>query len=165
MDILNIDPRVLLLQIGGFVALLIVFKLFLFKPVLEILDARRREIEDRYSDAEAHTKAAEELRSQYEQHLASIEDELRHKIADAVKEGQAMREEIISDSRARADTMIAKAQEEIRRETEIALAELKTTTADLAIRAAQKLIEENLSDQKHRSLVSRVIDELSRAPR
>jgi len=154
------DPRVLIVQAGGFLLLLIVFKLFLFKPIMGILDARRKEIESQYADAEAQREAAGELKAEYQQHLAGIEEEMRVKIADALKEGQAMRDEIIADSRAKADGILAKAQGEIQRGKEQALLELKTKVADLAIGAAGKLIEENLDQEKHRQLVDRFVDDL-----
>jgi F-type H+-transporting ATPase subunit b len=159
VDIIPKGP-VLIVQIGGFLLVLLVFKLFLFKPILGILDARRREIESEYERAEADRKAAEDLKAQYDQHLASVQDEMRAKITDAVKQGQAMRDEIIADSRAKADSMVAKAEEEIRREKDKALVELRTTVADLAVNAAGKLIDENLNSAKHRDLVSKYIDQL-----
>lgn len=164
MDILNIDPRVLIVQILGFVLLLIVFKLFLFKPILGILEARQKEIEGRYQDAETQRGAAEQLRAEYQQHLAGIEEEMRSKIAQALKDGQAMRDEIIADSHAKADSILTRAQEEIAREKEKALAELKSTVAGLAVDAAGKLIRAKLDDAKHRELVGRFIEDLTPAP-
>jgi len=160
MDILNIDPKVLILQIGGFVLLLIVFKLFLFKPILDMLDARRSDVESQYANAEAQRTAADELKAQYEKSIAGIEDEMRAKITEAVKDGQRMREEIVSDSRAQADSILAKAQEEIVRERDKAITELKSTVADLAIEAAGKLIETNLDDARNRAFIGKVIDDL-----
>jgi F-type H+-transporting ATPase subunit b len=159
---LNIIPdwRVLIVQAGGFLLLLVVFKLFLFKPIMSVLDARRGEIEGGYKDAEARVQTAEELRAQYEQRLASVEEEIRGKITEAIKDGQRMREEILADSREKADGILTKAQEEIHREQEKAMVELKTTVADLAIGAAGKLIEEKLDPAKHRELVGRFIDNL-----
>jgi F-type H+-transporting ATPase subunit b len=164
VDILNIDPKVLIVQIGGFVLLLVVFKLFLFKPIAGILEARRNEVESRYQDAEAQRDAAEELRAEYQQHLANIEEEMRAKITEALKEGQAMRDEIISDSHAKAEDILTRAQDEIQREKEKALAELKSTVAGLAVDAAGKLIHEKLDDAKHRQLVAAFIDDLTPNP-
>jgi len=164
VDILNIDPRVLIVQIGGFVLLLVVFKVFLFKPIAAILEARQNEVEARYKDAELQREAAERLRADYEQHLASIDEESRARITEALKEGQAMRDEIIADSRAKAEEILAKAQDEIQREKEKALAELKSTVAGLAIEAAGKLIREKLDDAKHRQLVAAFVDELVPGP-
>ena len=154
------DWRVLIVQAGGFILLLIVFKLFLFTPIMGILDARRREVEGQYTDAETQRAAAEELKANYEQHLLAIEEETRAKVADAVKEGHAMRDEIIADSRAKADSILAKAEAEIQRQKETAMAELKTAVADLAVGAAGRIIDEDLNDDRHRALVARFVDEL-----
>ncbi len=164
MDILNIDPRVLIVQIGGFVLLFVVFKIFLFKPIGSILEARQSEVENRYKDAEAQRDAAEELKAEYQQHLARIEEEARARITEAMKEGQAMRDEIIADSRAKAEDVLAKAEFEIQREKEKALVELKSAVAALAVEAAGKLIRERLDDAKHRQLVAAFIEDLTPGP-
>lgn len=163
MEILHIDPKVLIVQTGAFILLLIVFKLFLFKPVLGILDARRSEIESEYQDAENRRREADELRANYEQRLSAIEEEARAKIAEALKEGQAMRDEILADTRAQSERILTRAQEEIQRERDKVVHELRKHVADLAVEAAGKLIEEHLDDEKHRKLVAQFIDELEGA--
>lgn len=160
MDILNINPTILILQAISFLLVLIILKMFLFKPVQDLLDARRSEVEEEYGNAEGKLKAAEDLQAQYQQRLASVEDEMRAKIAEAVKEGQAMREEIISDSRAQAEDIVSKAKAEIARERDAALINLKTTVADLTVNAAGKLINEKLDDPKHRELIGQFISDL-----
>ncbi|MDH7600761.1 MAG: F0F1 ATP synthase subunit B [Armatimonadota bacterium] len=160
MDILNIDPRVLAVQIGGFLLLLVVFKLFLFKPIVSILEARQQEIESRYRDAEERQQVAERLRAEYERHLATIEELMHTKIAEAIKEGQAMRDEIIASARAKAEDILARAEEQIQREKEKAVYELRGLVADLTITVASKLLEEQLDESKHRRLVDRFIEDL-----
>lgn len=160
MDILNIDPRVLAVQIGGFLLLLVVFKLFLFKPIMGILETRQQEIESRYRDAEERQQAADRLRAEYERHLATIEEQMHTRIAEAVKEGQAMRDEIIASARSKAEDILARAEEQIQREKEKAVSELRRLVADLTVAAAGKLLEQTLDDAKHRQLVDRFIDEL-----
>jgi len=59
-------------------------------------------------DAETQRDAANELRAEYQQHLASIDEEMRAKITEALKEGQAMRDEIIADSHAKSDAILTK---------------------------------------------------------
>lgn len=154
------DLRVVLVQAIGFILVLVIFKLFLFKPIAAILDARRREVEEQFERAETQRRTADEFRTEYERHLAQIDQEMRAKIAEAVKEGQTMREEILSDSRTQADIILSKTQEEIRRERDKALFELKSTVAGLTIEAASKLIQQNLDTEAHRQLVSRFIDDL-----
>ncbi|MEN6356337.1 MAG: F0F1 ATP synthase subunit B [Armatimonadota bacterium] len=154
------DPKVLIVQALGFLLVLGVFKYFLFQPILSILETRRREISSEYDAAESQRASADELKAQYERHLAAIAEETRAKIAEAVKEGQSMREEILADSRTQAERILTRAQEEISRESEKAMVELKTKVTDLTVEAAGKLIGESMDDDKHRKMVSSFIDGL-----
>lgn len=159
------DWRVLVTQGLGFLLVLLVFRLYLWGPILGIIQARREEVESQYTIAEEERKAAAELKTQYEKHLAEIESETRAKIAEAAKEGQALREEIVAESRKQAEQVLARAQDEIGREKDKAVLEIKTRVADLAVNAAGKLIDERLDEAKHRQLVDKFIDELEGAPK
>ena len=52
------------------------------------------------------------------------------------------------------------AQAEIEREKDSALSTLRAEVADLAIQAAEKILEENLDAQRQRRLVENFLDEL-----
>jgi F-type H+-transporting ATPase subunit b len=144
----------------GFALVVIVFRLYLWGPVLGLIEARRDEVAKQYSAAEQDRKSAEDLKAQYEKHLANIEAEMRAKITEAAKEGQALREDIIAESRAQAEQVLSRAQDEIGREKDKAILEIKTRIADLAVNAAGKLIERSLDSDMHRQLVDRFIDDL-----
>jgi F-type H+-transporting ATPase subunit b len=157
------DIRALATQAVGFILVVIVFWRYLWGPIQGIIDARRDEVEGHYSAAEEARKAAAELKADYEKHLANAEAEMRAKITEAAKEGQALREEIVAESRKQAEQVLARAQDEIGREKDKAVLEIKTRVADLAVTAAGKLIEESLDDPKHRQLVDKFIDDLEGA--
>jgi F-type H+-transporting ATPase subunit b len=59
--------------------------------------------------------------------------------------------------------MIEQAKDEIRREKEAALTQLRTEVADLAILAAGKLLDANLDTPKQRQLVDATIKELEKS--
>jgi F-type H+-transporting ATPase subunit b len=100
------------------------------------------------------------LKAEYEKHLVNIDAEMRAKITEAAKEGQTLREEIVAEAREKSEQVLARAEEQIGREKDKAILEIKTRVADLAVGAASKLIEERLDDEKHRQLVDRYIDDL-----
>lgn len=157
------DPKVLATQIVGFILLVLVFWRFLWGPMQDIIDGRRNEVEGTYSAAEEDRKKAAELKAEYEKHMAEIEAESRAKITEAAKEGQALREDILAEARQKAEQVMARADEEIGREKDKAVLEIKTRVADLAVGAAGKLIEERMDDEKHRQLVGQFIDQLDGA--
>ncbi len=158
--ILHIDPMTLAIQIAGFVLMLLVFRAFLFKPVRHMLDARRAEVSSQYEEAEKRLATADELKAEYEQHLASIEEEMRVRINEALKEGQRMRDEVVSDARERAAAMIEKAELELRQERDKALVEIKQKVVDLTIQATSKLVEQTLDRAQHDKLILSFIDDL-----
>lgn len=152
--------QTLLTQILGFTLVVLVFWKFLWGPVLGIIDARGDEVESSFSAAERDRNEAAALKSDYEKRLAGIEAEAREKITSAAKEGMQLREEIIAEARSRAEQVLERAQEEIGREKDKAVFEIKEHVADLAISAAHKLIEERLDDARHKQLVDKFIDEI-----
>ena len=154
------DPKSLLLSALGFLVVLLILRKLLFQAVADLLAARQREVSIYYSDAEESRKAADELKTQYETHLANTAEEMRVKIAEAIKEGQAMRDQIIAESRSKADGILTKAQEEILREKDKAIVELKGAMATLAVDAAGRLIQEKLDPEKHRQLIDGFIEDL-----
>ncbi len=165
MDILNIDPKLLAIQTGGFILLLIVLKLFLFKPILGILDARKKEVADTYDAAEEAKRVAEQARLDYEKRLADVAEEIRAIKAAEIKEAQRIKDEIVTESREQADQILEKARQDIGREKDSAMLELRKATVELAIGAAGKLIKANLDEPTQRQLVSQAIDDLEQVNR
>jgi len=160
LNILNIDPRVLLIQIGGFVILLIVFKRYLFGPIAQVLESRRQEIASAYEEAEKERTSAAGLRADYEQRLRQIETEARERIQAAIKEGQQHRDALIAEARTEAERILRRGQEELERELAKARIQLREEVVDLAIESARRLIERSLDDAAHRRLVADFISSI-----
>lgn len=157
MDILNIDPKVLILQMGGFVLLLLVFKKFLFGPVLAVLQSRQDQVSGIYEAAEAEKAKMEELRADYEGRLADIESEARKRIQETVKEAQGIRDQMLNEARENADKIMARAEAEIGREREKVIEELRREVVDLTIAASGRLIGRSLDEPGHKKLVDEFI--------
>jgi F-type H+-transporting ATPase subunit b len=104
----------------------------------------------------------EQLRTDYERRLAGIEAEARQKIQTAIKEAQSVRDEIIADSRGRAEGILQRGQEELLREREKTLVALRQEVADLVIGASSRLIERSLDDAAHRKLVDDFISSVGK---
>ncbi len=160
MNILDIDPKVLILQIGGFILLLFIFKRFLFGPIGQLLEDRKSEIADTYATANRERDTMEGLRRDYESRLAGIELEARERIQAAVKESQAIRDEIVAEARAKAEAVIQRGEEELARSREKTLVSLRQDVADLVIGTSSKLLEESMDDAAHRKLIDQFISSI-----
>jgi F-type H+-transporting ATPase subunit b len=142
----------------GFVILYVILSKFAFGPVTKMFEERSITIQSRLDEAEKKRVDMEKMREDYEQRIARIEDEARTRIADAVQAAQAARDEMLTHAREQAERIVARGKEEIQRETDKALVQIRDQVAELVILTASKIIERELDDKAHRELIDDVIE-------
>jgi F-type H+-transporting ATPase subunit b len=154
---LGLDPKFLLIQAVAFVLLLVVLTKFVFRPLLNILEARQANIRNDLDSAEARRVEMERLQKDYETRLAQIEDEARDKIQQAIKQAEGIRDEILAKARAESEQVLAAGREEIDRDRIRSMAQMRNEVADLAIHAAQTVVGKNLSSEGHDQLIAEAL--------
>ncbi|OIP22035.1 ATP synthase F0 subunit B [bacterium CG2_30_54_10] len=156
----TIDWTILISQTINFFVLLMVLKTFLFKPICGILAERAAKIAADMKDIEERKAQADSVKQDYQKRLAHIEGE-RDKIRQqAIVEGQKDKAAILAEAKAKADSILAKAQQEIGIERDKAWVQLKGKMVQLTMIAAEKVIDASLNDQVHRDLIKSTIDRL-----
>lgn len=157
---LGIDPKVMAAQVTGFIILWIILARYLFKPVLAFLDERQRQIRLAIDNANDERTKAEQLREEFERRMAGIEAEARARVQAAVKEANVAKEEILTEARNRAESILQRGREDLAREREKILTQLREEVVNISLAAASKVIEEALDEERHRKLVSNFIEKL-----
>lgn len=160
---LGIDPKVLAAAISGFLLLWAFLAKFLFKPVLALLSAREQEIKTTYADADEARAEALQLKADLERQIAGMEAEARARMQAAVKEAQEAKDAILADARTRYEDILRKGQEDLTREREKTLVQIREEVVNLSIGAAEKIIGDSINDAKHRALVNDFIDRIGTA--
>ena len=150
---LNIDPKLILINIIGFGVLYLLANKLVFTPIGRVLDDREGEISGTYDKLDADQKQMEALKAEYESRLEQIEAEAREKIQAAIKEAEAARDKIVADATAKAKDLVVKAESEAEREREQAMITLRQQIVDLAMGATHKVIGESLDAAKQKSLI------------
>jgi F-type H+-transporting ATPase subunit b len=154
---LGIDPKLVVVQVVGFLILLWLLNKYAYKPIFKILDDRQNDIKATYDQLDADREAMARTRREYEARLAGIESEAREKIQTAVKEAQELRASIIADAQKQAKTVIDNGRAELERERARTFIELRQQIADLAILAATRVVGESMDDARQRRLVDQYI--------
>ncbi|MBP6965010.1 MAG: F0F1 ATP synthase subunit B [Armatimonadetes bacterium] len=160
---LHIEPRIMAAQVTGFILLWILLAKYLFKPVMALLKAREAELKAAYDKAAEERGQAERIRAEVEARLAEIQAEDRARIQAAVAEAQSVKDEMIAEARARAEETLRRGEEDLARERQKILAEMRAQTVDISLAAAGKIIGESLDEDRHRRLVNDFIDKLGSA--
>ena len=93
-------------------------------------------------------------------HAANSEGEARKIIEEAKETAEQMKQGIVDSAHEHARQMTEQARAEIQREKDTALSQLRSEVADLAIRAAGKILGEELDEARHRKMVDEFIGNL-----
>lgn len=150
---LGIEIPGLITQIVGIIVLVIFMAKFGFPPLLKIIDQRQADINESYERMDADRLRMENTRRQYEERLAGIEAEARERIQAAVKEAQALRDNLVSDAQAQAESILEQGRNESERERQRAFLEMRQQVVALAVAAAGKVVGESLDNARHTKLV------------
>jgi F-type H+-transporting ATPase subunit b len=160
MNFFEISWQALLLQFIAFMLLIWAVRKFLMGPINGILEARQSEVQQTLDQVYSDRQAMETSRREYEARLAGIEAEARDRIQAAIKDAQGMKEEIIGTARTEADRLLSRARDEIVREKQQAMVELRTHMADLAVEAAGKILRRSVDERVQRELVTDFINQV-----
>jgi F-type H+-transporting ATPase subunit b len=146
-----------------FLLLLIVLRLFAWKPILQGLQKREQFIHEALAKAQAEREAAERLRADLQAQLDQAHDTARQIHDEARRTAQQNVEEMIAKGRAEIQADRDRLLRELEMEKDQALQELWNRTAALAAEVSSKAVRRNLTPEDHRRLVDEALAELREA--
>jgi len=152
----------MLWQLLNFFVLMFLLRRYLYHPIKNILDQRAAQINGDLDDAEEQKEEAEELKVEYEQKLKNAHIEAQEIVDNAESRANKKAKNIINKAEERAENLKAKKLEEIEQAKKEAAAELRDEIADYTVQAANKLIQEQLDEDKHHQMIMDFIDQLDK---
>jgi F-type H+-transporting ATPase subunit b len=159
---LEINPGLIIWTIITFVIVLMILRWTAWKPLLGALAAREEKIRGALADAEQARQQAKALLEEHRKQVAAAEDQVQRILTEGRALADKQRTEIAEKAQLSARHMIAQAKEEIQREKDAALTQLRAEVADLAIGAAGKILDKNLDTPAQRTLVDAAIREITK---
>ncbi len=153
MEALGLNLGFLIFQILAFVIVLLTLQAWVYKPMLNMMEARKKKIAQSIEDA----RVAAEARADAEKEADRIRAEAQAEASKIVSEATERAAAAAQDVRAAADAEAAKAHQAALAEAEVErnrlLGDLRGQVAALAIAAAQKLVGEALDDRRQHVLI------------
>lgn len=146
-------------------AMLVVIGMLIWKKVpgaiAGALDDKIALIRDQLAEAEALRKEAEALKAEYEKKAKSVEKDRKALMERAKHEA----DEIVAKAKTDAEALIARrtrmAEDKIAAEERAAVEQLRSVTADAAVKAAARLIAERHDAVTDSKLVDQSINEIA----
>lgn len=147
-------------QIISFFILLLLLRIFAWKPILKFLDDRKERIAKDLKDIENAKDEVQLIKSEYENNLAQIEYTAKNKINEAIAEGRKIVDEAKKKAHEEAQDIVEKARTDIKYELGKAKEELKGKIIDLTISATENIIREKLDENSDRRVIKDFLDNI-----
>ena len=153
MEALGIEPKLLIAQVVNFLIIVVVLQFLLYKPILMILNKRKKEIEDGLCYTETMRKENEKAEEKKAQMIKEARQDGQRIIEEAQKDAKIEAKKIVEDTKQTIDDMLAKGRLTLAEEREAMQNGVRKEAVKLAIRIAKQLLSETVSrDMQHKIL-------------
>jgi F-type H+-transporting ATPase subunit b len=150
----------LVAAIISFLLLVWLLSKFVWKPLTNMMENRRNNIEDMLTQAENERQQAENIKREYQAEMQQARQEAQEVIAKATKVSETRAKDILDASHEEAEKIKKSALLEIERERDRAVAEVKAQVADLSVLVAEKIIKQKLDVKGQGQLIKQFIQEV-----
>jgi F-type H+-transporting ATPase subunit b len=154
---LKLESGLIWWTIITFVILLFALSKAAWKPLIIALTSREEKIRTDLQEAAAANQEAKRLLDENKRNLAQAEQQAQAIIKEGRTLAEQIKNEIVEKAHQTSRHLIDQAKDEIRREKESALTQLRTEVADLAVGAASKIIDANLDPKRQQTIIDDVI--------
>ena len=147
-------------QAASFVLFLAILYFAAFRRIGGVLEERRSRIEQGLKDADAARRERERAAEERRQVLIEARQDASEIMARTQRAAEELREREAAATRAEIERLRQQATEEITVEKQRALAEIRGEVAELALRAAAKVVGETMNEPRQRKLVADFLSEV-----
>jgi len=157
LDIISINVWNILISLLNLLLIYLIIKKFLFKRVQKVMNERQSQVEKIYSDADESRNSANQMKQEYEQHLASARQEADAMIKNATQAAQRKSDEIVAEANNQANHVKQKAEAEIEQQKKQMLKDVRSEISGLAVDIASKVVEREISQKDYDGFVDEFI--------
>ncbi len=151
---LGLNTGFLVSQILHFLIIFVIVSVFLWRPLMNMLDSRAAKIQKGLEDAAAAANARRNAEAEAEKIRAEARADVQRLIEEARGRAEEVGKAIEAEARAEAERIRAEARAAATAERDRQLGELRSQVAAISIAVAQRLIGENLDQQRQQALIN-----------
>lgn len=158
-----LNGNIIVAQIICFFIVLFILKKLLWKPVFEIIDARKKRIEDELKTIESAKSDVAKLREEYEAFLRKTEELALKRIKEAESQGEIRSQEIREKARQEAERIVNDARKEIQFEFAKSRDQLRGEIVEMVIKVTEQMIQEKLTSDADRRIIDKMLQDMGKA--
>ena len=134
----------LFVQMLNFVLLIVILNFILYKPLLEIIEKRKKRLEDSDEEIKRLNLTVEQKAAEYEETLRRAKQEALAQKNDILKEASDEAKAIIDERRSKIPALLAQFEEQVAQEVGAARQILKNQSQRISAEIAEKVLGRSL---------------------
>jgi len=164
IDVLNqLMPNILTVVTQLCATALLFFLMYklAWKPVKRILDTRSEYEQSRLTEADQLRKSNEALNAEANKQIEEANAQAQEIVSRAQAEGLRLKENLVDEGRQKSQQMVEDAQRNITLQKNKMLEDMHEEVVDIAMQAAEKMLQRKLDSQADRDSIENFIKEVS----
>ena len=146
----------LLYTVVNVLVLFLLLRKFLYKPVMNIIEQRQKQVDDALNAAETSQKEAAAALHTAQEKLCHVDTEAAARRTAYEQQAETEKQQLLAEAQKQADAIVAEGKRNAEAERQHKLQEADAQTTALARTLCEKLLERNLTRQDD----ARLLDDL-----
>jgi len=147
-------------QAGTFLVFILVTMKFVWPPLVQAMEERRRKIAEGLAQSEEAEKALDVAQAEADDVIREARRKAGDILEQASQRGTQIIEQAKQDALGERDRQVAAAEAEIRQATNQAREALRERLAELAVAGASRVIEKEIDESRHRDMLDKLAADL-----
>ena len=157
-----IDSFTIIAQIINFLILIYLLKRFLFNRIIQIMDEREKQITDRMQDAKTAKEAAQKELDEQQRIREELQEKWNEMLAQAKKDAQKKREELVRDARSKIDEEQKNWREAISKQRTAFLRDLRHLSCEQVCQMSRKVLADLAGEKLENQLIENFLIQLGK---
>ena len=146
-----------IIQLCATILLFVVIRVFLWKPITNILEQRRAAIDKNLEDAQEAKANAIEIEANLNKELDDAKAQIKEMLDRAEKEANLKRETIINSAKEDARHRLENLELELEQEKKSMEKEIREEIVNVAFAAAEKIVKKEINQDKYLDVVTDIL--------
>lgn len=147
----------LIIQLSATLILFIAIRFLFWKPITNILEARRAAIDKKLEEAKIAKENAVQVEEELKYELDRAKAEIKEMLDQAEKEANLKREEIVNSAKEEARRRMDNLKIELEQEKKNMESDIKKEIVDVAFKAAEKIVSREIDQDKYLDVVEDIL--------
>lgn len=161
MELIMPDFGLLFWMLVSFGIVLLILRIFAWKPILNALKQREKTIQERLDAAKKAKKELAEIEFGNERIIALAKTERANMLKEAQEQRKKIIEEAKKEAKKEADKLMQETHKKIQKQKQDAKEDIKKQIANLSIDIAENVLKEKLSqDKQQKEYIHKLVDNI-----